>query len=109
MAGRAVLITGGTNGIGRAAAERFASDGDDVVVWGKNQERIDTINGAGNPHLRAERVDVSNDAEVQAACERYTAQFPTVDVLVNAAGATGQVLTTTEHGEAIKTWREVLA
>jgi 3-oxoacyl-[acyl-carrier protein] reductase len=80
---RTVLVTGGTKGIGRAVAERFAAAGADVCITGR---RIDTVEAA------AKELGVRGlacDATDPHAVEELAARFPTLDVLVNAAGGLG--------------------
>lgn len=72
--GRAVVVTGGASGIGRAIVEAFRSNGDRVVV-------LDRSGGDG-----VIRVDVSNEASVRAAFFTAREQLGTIDILVNSAG-----------------------
>jgi 3-oxoacyl-[acyl-carrier protein] reductase len=80
---RTVLVTGGTSGIGRAVAERFAADGAEVVVTGRHQ---DTVERAAEEMkelgVRGVVCDASDPAQVGALSGR----LDTLDVLVNAAG-----------------------
>jgi NAD(P)-dependent dehydrogenase (short-subunit alcohol dehydrogenase family) len=82
---KTVLVTGGTSGIGRAAAERFAAAGAEVVISGRSAERgaevVDAITAAGG---RA-RFIAADLASAEAAEELAAAAGP-VDVLVNNVG-----------------------
>jgi 3-oxoacyl-[acyl-carrier protein] reductase len=71
LANKVVIVTGGSAGIGRATAERFAAEGARVVVWDVMSEP---------------RVDVTNRESVEAAVERVIAEHGRIDVLVNNAG-----------------------
>jgi NAD(P)-dependent dehydrogenase (short-subunit alcohol dehydrogenase family) len=92
---KTVLVTGGTSGIGRAAAEQFAEAGADVVISGRDEARgkeiVDAITAAGG-HARFVAADLSN-----AENARHLADAAgKVDVLVNNAatfpfGATHEV------------------
>jgi 3-oxoacyl-[acyl-carrier protein] reductase len=76
---RTVVVTGGTRGIGRAIAARFAAAGDDVVVTGRTRDVVDTARV-----VPARGVDV--DLEDPASIARLAAAVGKVDVLVNNAG-----------------------
>ncbi len=87
---RVAIVTGGSGGIGRAAAERLAADGMSVVVhYAGNAERADevvkAITGAGGSAYAA-RADVAEPDEVAAVFADAEAQFGGVDVVVNTAG-----------------------
>lgn len=86
-AGRVVVVTGGTSGIGHAVAQAFAAHGDRVVVVGRDAERAASVADAlpAGPHLGL-AADVSDEAAVERVIERTLAEFGRVDVLVCSAG-----------------------
>ena len=80
------LVTGATSGIGRAAAQRLARDGWDVVVHGRNPERGDEVVHdieAQRGRARFVAANLNDLASVRALVKEVGA----VDVLVNNAGA----------------------
>ena len=87
---RVAVVTGGSGGIGRAAAERLAADGLAVVVsYAGNpataDEAVRAIEKAGGSAL-AVRADVADEAEVAALFDAAEERFGGVDVVVHAAG-----------------------
>lgn len=78
-AGRVVLVTGGTRGIGLAIAEAFRAQGDRVAVT----HRSNPVEG-----FVSVRCDVSSGAEVDAAFDSVEEQLGKVEVLVANAGVT---------------------
>lgn len=87
--GRVAIVTGAGQGIGRAIAERFASDGASVVVADLNEvtarDVVRSIEAAGGQAL-AIRTDVTNPADAEALAAHTLARFGRIDVLVNNAG-----------------------
>jgi 3-oxoacyl-[acyl-carrier protein] reductase len=85
------IITGGADGIGRAGAIRFASEGATVIIWDINEpkalETIDMIGSEGGKAL-FEKVNTAVFSEVEAATQKAIAQFGKIDILVNNAGIT---------------------
>jgi NAD(P)-dependent dehydrogenase (short-subunit alcohol dehydrogenase family) len=91
LARQTILLTGATDGLGRALAADLAAAGATLVVHGRDQQRgeatIAEIEAAtGNPHLRWQRADLSSLAEVRAMAERVLEECEHIDVLVNNAG-----------------------
>ncbi|HEY5457654.1 MAG TPA: 3-oxoacyl-ACP reductase FabG [Acidothermaceae bacterium] len=81
---RSVLVTGGSRGIGLAAAQALAAAGDRVAVT--------YLSSAPPEGLLAVRCDVTNPDEIEAAFERVEAEQGTVEVLVANAGITRDTL-----------------
>ena len=86
-----ILITGGTRGIGLAAAHAFARRGAQVAIVARNVERgaeaarsIDEDEGA---HVDVLDADLTSQAAVRALADEAMARYPRIDVLVNNAGA----------------------
>jgi 3-oxoacyl-[acyl-carrier protein] reductase len=88
LSGRVAVVTGGTSGIGFAAAQRLLQSGAVVEIWGRNAERIAAaVKGLSDcGRVRASAVDVSNFEQVRAAAEDAERQHGRVDILLNSAG-----------------------
>ena len=91
MGGKVVLITGGTSGIGRAAAAALAAMGAEVVVTGRDRERgeaaVEEIRrDSGNERVSLVLADLSVQAEVRGLAEEFRERHDRLDVLVNNAG-----------------------
>ncbi len=81
FAGRQVLVTGGSSGIGAAVARAFASLGAAVLATGATDREVEAAR-ATDPAVRFERLDVRDPAAVTALVEG----LPRLDHLVNCAG-----------------------
>ena len=87
--GKVVIVTGGSAGIGRATAERFAQEGARVAVWDVNREAGEAVAAAiaaAGGEAVFTQVDVADSAAVDAAAAEVVGRWGRVDVLVNNAG-----------------------
>jgi NAD(P)-dependent dehydrogenase (short-subunit alcohol dehydrogenase family) len=112
LAGKSVLITGASSGIGRAIARRFAAEGARLALADITEE----VREGGTPTvelLRADghevefiRVDVASEVDAARAVDTVTRRFGRLDVLVNdAAIGIGSRLTET----SLEEWERTLA
>jgi NAD(P)-dependent dehydrogenase (short-subunit alcohol dehydrogenase family) len=86
-----ILVTGATDGLGKALAGRLAAGGASVVLHGRDDARgraaLEEIRTAtGSERLSWQRADLASLAEVRALAERVRAQHPRLHALVNNAG-----------------------
>lgn len=93
LAGKVILVTGATDGIGKAAASEFARRGATLTVVGRNRQKTDQVlaelkAASGNQKLDLLLCDLSRMADVKRAAEEFKARHDRLDVLVNNAGAT---------------------
>ena len=86
LQGKAALVTGAANGIGRAIAARFAQEGAKVMVSDIDLEAAKRVAREIGGDARAIQTDVSVESEVKAAVDATVEAFGALDVLVNNAG-----------------------
>ncbi len=105
LAGRIALVTGGGSGLGAAIAQALHGAGAQVVVVGRDTERLDAVVASLGERARRVACDVSDPASV----ERLGAELAgtQVSILVNNAGIAGPVAALTEIGAS--EWDEVFA
>jgi NAD(P)-dependent dehydrogenase (short-subunit alcohol dehydrogenase family) len=86
---RVAVVTGAASGIGQALAERFAAEGMKVMLADVDLPALETAAGAlrdRGADVRAETVDVSRAADVEALAQKTLAAFGAVHVVCNNAG-----------------------
>lgn len=103
LAGRTVLVTGATGGLGRATAGRMASLGARVILLGRDADRLEALErelAAATGELRYPTVvaDMSSLESVRAAVEAIQAAEVRLDVLVDNAGSIYAERTTSPEG-----------
>jgi retinol dehydrogenase 14 len=103
MGGQTVLITGGTSGIGKAAAVALAAMDANVVIVGRNQERgeaaVEEIRARShNESVELLLADLSVQSEVRRLAEEFQERYDRLDVLANNAGLVQSKRTETPDG-----------
>ncbi len=94
---KVVLISGGTSGIGLAAAERFVRQGAAVMVAGrkaaKGEAAVSQLERLGG-RAAFVRADVRDESQVESLVAETLATFGRLDVVVNSAGVINRILLT---------------
>lgn len=102
--GKVALVTGGTSGIGRAAALLYARKGAKVVVAGRRASEGDNtvgqIQAAGGEGIFV-ATDVSKAADVQTLLDRTLSAYGRLDAVFNNAGVEGKFGPLTEADEEV--------
>lgn len=84
---KTVIVTGAASGIGRGVAERFSSEGANVVLCDLDEDKLERTAATLPPdRTLARRCDVSDYAQVEALVQATVQHFGGLDVIVNNAG-----------------------
>ncbi|MCW6512594.1 SDR family NAD(P)-dependent oxidoreductase [Lichenifustis flavocetrariae] len=108
---RTAVVIGGTSGIGRAITMRFAEDGWQMVIAGRDLERGGTAakdcETAGAPAARFVATDVTSPASVEALAKAIEEEFGAPHAVVNSAGIlqSGQRVLDQDLAEDERMWR----
>ncbi len=91
LTGQTVLVTGATDGLGRALAHELAARGATILIHGRDPQRIaqteaDMRQATAPDRVRAYRADLSDLAEVRRLSDEILERETRLDVLVNNAG-----------------------
>jgi dehydrogenase/reductase SDR family member 7B len=104
LKGKTVIITGGSSGIGKACAIRFAREGANIVITGRNKEKLQKT--ADELHVFTQQVHmVAADVGIYSDCEliidETLKQFGGIDILINNAGISMRGLLTDTKVEVL--------
>jgi NAD(P)-dependent dehydrogenase (short-subunit alcohol dehydrogenase family) len=103
LASRTVLITGGTDGLGLALAQRLLAEGANVAVCGRDEQRLDSAQELLGPDALCVQADVSTAVDCEMFVNATLERFGRLDGVVNNAGkASSSTIATSTDDE----WRD---
>jgi len=88
---KVALVTGASQGIGRAIALRLAHDGFSVALAARNQDKLQQVAAeiaAAGGHAQVFPLDIANEDSIKTTAKAVLAHYGKLDVLVNNAGIT---------------------
>jgi uncharacterized oxidoreductase len=85
VSGNTILITGGSGGIGLAFAKKFVELGNEVIITGRRQDKLDAA-VKETPKLHAIRSDAGDPKAVAELAREIQQKYPKLNVLMNNAG-----------------------
>jgi NAD(P)-dependent dehydrogenase (short-subunit alcohol dehydrogenase family) len=109
LRGKVVMITGASQGLGRALTRAFAREGANLVINSRNADSLDPVAEeveAAGAEVLAVPGDVSRATHVEILVDAAVERFGRIDVLVNNAGLLGPRVPIAEYPE--DEWRKVL-
>src|SRR5215510_14409762 len=100
---RVVLVTGSTDGIGRATARALAAGGMKVILHGRSKTKVDAALAALGEELPGAEIegvsfDLGSQAAVRRGAEQILARVPALHVLINNAGIFADERVVTDDG-----------
>jgi NAD(P)-dependent dehydrogenase (short-subunit alcohol dehydrogenase family) len=107
LAGKRALVTGGTTGLGLAIAERFLTEGAQVVITGRDNDLGARAEQTLGPRARFIAADAADPDAVARSVDAAAAHLGSLDVLVNNAGVAGPTAPADEY--PAQAWDAVMA
>ena len=85
LQGNTILITGGNGGIGLAFAKKFAAEGNEVIITGRNADKLAAA-ARETPALKTIQSDAGDPKAIAALAAEVIAKYPKLNVVFNNAG-----------------------
>ena len=85
LTGNTILVTGGGSGIGRGLAESLHQLGNQIIISGRRPDALANTTKA-NPGIVSLPLDVNDPEAIRAFAARVTAEYPSLNILINNAG-----------------------
>ena len=96
LAGKVAIITGGSDGLGRAAAQRLASEGANVAICGRRRDYLEQaareLSADAGGTVIPVQADVTSADDCTRLVDETERQFGGIDILINNAGASAASL-----------------
>ncbi len=90
---KVVVITGASSGIGKALAEKYASEGWNLVLAARREDRLKELEEKlGNSGVLTVKTDVTVESDCRQLIEKGISRFGRIDVLINNAGISMRAL-----------------
>ena len=103
-----VVITGGSDGIGKALVAQFLALGAKVATCGRTQTKLDELTREFNsPNLLVITADVSQQSDCTSFIEKVVSQLGTIDILINNAGISMRALVQDVSIDTLKTVMDI--
>ncbi|TYL83532.1 glucose 1-dehydrogenase [Bradyrhizobium rifense] len=93
LEGKIAVITGGSSGIGLAAAKRFVAEGAHVFIVGRRREELEKAKAEIGRNVTAIQADVANLDDLDRLYDRVKDEKGALDIVVASAGFVERVLT----------------
>ena len=88
LTGRVALITGASQGIGRACARKLAACGAAVALVARNQKNLEDVAQEIGPNAHVFPADIADESQIKSAFKSVISSLGKIDILVNNAGIT---------------------
>lgn len=91
MKGKVALVTGGTKGIGFAAARLLRENGCKVIITGRNPKRVEKAAVKLGKNVLGLKCDMADCKELEQLVKTIQKRYRSIDILVNNAGISGDI------------------
>lgn len=81
FSGKVAVVTGGSSGIGKAIAQRFAKEGAKVVIVGRKEAALQEV-AAADENISYVAGDITQDAAVEKVIDTVREKFGRLDILI---------------------------
>jgi len=112
LTNRTILVTGASDGIGKAAALSYAAHGATVILLGRGRKKLEAVydeieaNGWPQPVIVSLNVETASPENYQELADMISEEFGQLDGLLHNAGVLGQRTPIANFSE--KTWQQVM-